>query len=307
MNTQPKVVKKSCDIFLYFLGCSALFNAHSIARANSSPSLEITQINPDSSGVVGDTFEDFDSTREQQLIDPLIIPQPIPIRRTLTPIPGSTIGVPTAYGATWGDVFIGGSGAVTDEGVVDTAASFGFGLGDPKKFLGLEVGLGIASLFGDNAGAGLVGFKVHRVLAKDTRIAAGWANAITWDVATAGETVYGSLTHQFKLQPNNEDNQLPLTMTLGVGTGAYRSIGSLKAGENVPNVFGSVGFRVIPRLSLISTWTGSQLNVGTSIAPLNVPLTINLAATDVTSNRDFDDDQISRTGFLMSTGYVFKF
>ena len=271
--------------------------------------MKIAQINLDSSGVTGDTLEnDSSSVRDEQLIEPLIIPQPQPtkIPRTFRPIPGSTIGVPTAYGASWGDIYIGGSGAVTDEDVVDAAASFGFGLGNPREFVGLEIGLGVASLFGDNAGAGLIGFKVHRALGDNTRIAAGWANAIDWNVATAGETVYGTLTHQFKLDPENKSNQLPLTTTIGVGTGAYRSTGSLKAGENVPNVFGSVGFRVIPRLSLISTWTGSQLNVGTSFSPLNAPFTVNLAATDITSNRDFDD-QISRTGFLMSTGYVFRF
>ena len=274
------------------------------ASANSTQFGEIGQINPDSSGVVGDSFDNSsEEFKQEQLIDPIIIPRPIPRSQKFIPSPGSTIGVPSAYGASWGDVFIGAAGAITDEDVVDAAVSVGLGFGNPNKSLGLEVGLGIASIEGDNAGAGLIGFKVHRSLGADTKIAVGWANAVKWNIASSGETVYGSLTHRFKLQPGNESNQLPLTMTLGVGTGAYRSTGSLEAGENVPNVFASAGLRVIPRASLISSWTGSQLNVGTSIAPLDVPLTINIAATDVTSNRE----GISRTGLLVSTGYVFKF
>jgi hypothetical protein len=301
-------VKNSHDIIICFLGCSTLWSISSKAVcANSLPSLKISQINQDSSGVVGDTLEtNLEKAKQAQLIDPLLIPQPVSVPRKTTPVPGSSIGVPTAYGAEWGDIFIGFSGAVTDEDVVDAAASAGLGFGDAQKSLGLEVGFGLASLFGDNAGAGLVGFKVHRALGKSTHIAAGWANAVKWDVATAGETVYGSLTHRFELQPGNQNNQLPLTITLGAGTGAYRSVGSLKNGENVPNAFASVGLRVIPRVSLITSWTGNQLNAGTSIAPFDVPLTVNLAATDITSNRGFDD-RGSRTGFLFSTGYVFKF
>jgi hypothetical protein len=298
-------VKNSHNIITCFLGCSTLWSICSTeVSANSLQLLEISQINQDSSGVVGDTLEtNSEKVKQEQLIDPLLIPQPVSVPRKATPVPGSSIGVPTAYGAEWGDIFIGFSGAVTDEDVVDAAASAGLGFGDAKKSLGLEVGFGLASI---DTGAGLIGFKVHRALGKDTRIAAGWANAVKWDVATAGETVYGSLTHRFELQPGNQNNQLPLTITLGAGTGAYRSVGSLKTGENVPNVFASLGLRVTPRVSLITSWTGNQLNAGTSITPFDIPLTVNLAATDITSNRGFDD-RGSRTGFLFSTGYVFKF
>lgn len=302
-------MKPNNCIGLFTLSFLALWSLNPQATsAQSSQSFEIAQFsNPDSSGSVGDSFSsDLDSVRQQRLIKPVSVDKSFAPSQASPPSPGSTIGVPSAYGASQGDGFMGFSGAVTSD-KEDAAATVGMGFGDPRKSVGFEVGLGLAGLFGDNAGAGLIGFKLHRAVSRDTRVALGWANAIRWDVASAGNTVYGSVTHRLKLQPTNNKNQLPLTMTMGLGTGAYRSIGALDAGNNSPNLFGSLGLRIIPQVSVISSWTGSQLNLGTSLALFNNPFVINLGITDVTGNRDFEEGRISRTGFLFSTGYAYKF
>ncbi|MEL6929239.1 MAG: hypothetical protein AAFO95_11435 [Cyanobacteria bacterium J06600_6] len=263
--------------------------------------------NPDSSGTVGDTFSNnLDAIRQEKLIAPLSVNQSFGIPQAAPPSPGSTIGVPSAYGAGWGNVFAGFSGALTN-GNEDVAASVGMGFGDPQKTVGFEVGVGFAGLTGDNAGAGLIGIKLHRAINQSTRVALGWSNALKWDIGSPENTFYGSMTRRFELQKNKK-NKLPLTATLGLGTGGYRSVGAIEAGNNAANLFGSLGLKIIPQTSLISSWTGSQLNIGTSLSLFRSPVVINVGVTDVTGNRgNSDDDELSRTGFLFSTGYAYSF
>lgn len=274
-----------------------------------NPQAALAQLsNPDSSGTVGDTFSsDLDSIRQKKSIEPLSVTQSLVRSQALPATPGSTLGVPSAYGAGWGDTFAGFSGALTSNNE-DVAASVGMGFGNPRKSVGFEVGLGLASLTGDNTGAGLIGFKLHRAVDKNTRLAFGWSNAIKWDVGSPENTFYGTMTRRFELRPDSKKNNLPLTATLGLGTGGYRSLGAIEAGNNSANLFGSLGLRIIPQVSLISSWTGSQLNLGASVSLFRNPFVINLGVTDVTGNRgNSDGDRLSRTGFLFSTGYAYKF
>ena len=94
---------------------------------------------------------------------------------------------------------------------------------------------------------------------------------------------------------------MPLTASLGVGTGAFRSIGAIDAGTNDPNVFGSLGLQVIPELSIISGWTGNSLGLGLSTAPFDFPLVITAGVSDVTDNTR------SGTRVNASVGYSFSF
>lgn len=274
-----------------------------------APQTTLAQLsNPDSSGTVGDTFaNDLDSIRQQKLIEPLSVTSSLDISQASPATPGSTLGVPSAYGAGWGDAFAGFSGALTNNNE-DVAASVGMGFGDPRKSVGFEVGLGLAGLTGDNTGAGLIGFKLHRAVGKSTRVALGWSNPVHWNIGSPANTFYGSVTRRFELQPNSKKNNLPLTATLGLGTGGYRSVGAIEAGDNPANLFGSLGLRIVPQVSLISSWTGSQLNLGTSLSLFRSPFVVNLGITDVTGNRgDSNGDPLSRTGFLFSTGYSYNF
>jgi hypothetical protein len=201
-----------------------------------------------------------------------------------------------------------GSGSFTDSlgrnNDVGRDASFGFGagFGDPDEAVGLEVAIGIISLtdaFGDS---GTVGFKLHKVFpqADDLGVAVGWTNPIDWgDASDAEETIYGAVTKQFQLPISGG---LPLTATAGIGTGGFRSLGSIRAGGNAPNFFGSVGVRVLQELSFIGTWTGSQLNLGVSAAPFDtIPLTFVVGAGDVTNNRG------NGPRFLGSGGFSFTY
>ncbi|MEH2334675.1 hypothetical protein [Nostoc sp.] len=259
----------------------------------------------DSSEFSGDTFGETNKLRQELLIDPIGR-----LGKLRKAAPGSTAGTPSAYGASFGQAYIGGGLLFPldeDKDRVDGSLSVGFGLGDAVKSVGLEVNVNITSVgggdsfdFGDSGG---VGFKLHKYLGDGTAVAIGWSNPIKWgDVNKAKDTIYGVVSKSFPLQSNNPNNKLPLTVSVGLGSGAFRSKGAIVAGENPVNLFAGLGLRVIPEVSLVSSWTGNRLNMGASFAPLKkTPIIINAIFTDVTSNLN------SGVGFSLSAGYSFQF
>ncbi|WP_413172599.1 hypothetical protein [Anabaena azotica] len=250
----------------------------------------------DSSGTVGDSFGEANKLRQELLIEPIV-----PLGRpAATGAPASSAGTPTAYGASWGQAFIGGGAFFPlDEGNVDGSLTVGFGLGDAVKSAGLEVAVNIISVggqkenFGDFGDSGTVGLKLHRYFDDGTAFAVGWSNPIKWGEANqAKETLYGVLTKSFN----------PVTVSVGLGSGSFASKGARQAGENAVNLFGSVGLRLAPEASLVTSWTGSSLNMGASFVPLKrTPLVINTIFTDVTDNLN------NGVGFTLSAGYSFQF
>lgn len=281
-----------------------------IKENNTESFLNAQNTNAGSSGT---TFKNPESTEElRDLLEVREIPEP----SARTSSPSSSLGIPTGFGAQWGNAWIGGAygSARLFSPTADGSVGAGIGFGDAKNLVGLEVFAGIFNLTGNSddyggstGSGGAVGFKLHRLLDERGYFSAGigMGNAIRWGEAnTYGgdyDTYFGVVTGRFDLQ-ENADNPLPLIVSVGVGTGAFRSKGALDASEQNVNVFGSAGLRIFPEVSLISTWTGSQLNMGTSIAPFrNFPLVLNLGAGDVTGVYP------QGTRFIMSLGYGFTF
>lgn len=260
--------------------------------------------------------ETFTNAQSAEELRDLLEVTDIPAPSRASSSPSSSLGVPTGFGAEWGNAWIGGaygSSRLTSSSS-DGSIGFGMGFGDARKLVGLEVFTGIFNLssdddsLGGSAGnGGAVGFKLHRLLDDRGYFSAGIgiANVIRWNSNnTFGggyDSYFGVVTGRFDLQEGQE-NPLPLIVSAGLGSGAFRSKGALDAGEQNVNVFGSVALRVIPEVSLISTWTGSQLNLGTSLAPFrNFPLVLNLGAGDVTGAYS------QGTRFIMSLGYGIRF
>ncbi|MFK0735216.1 MAG: hypothetical protein ACIWVG_29465 [Gloeotrichia echinulata HAB0833] len=259
----------------------------------------------DSSAVVGDTFADVNKLRQQLLIEPIIQPG-----ESTPTISSSSAGTPTAYGASWRQAFVGGVLYVPlDKGKTDGSFSFGFGAGDSVKSVGLETSFNIISVggqkpgLGDFADSGTVGLKLHKYFEDGTAVALGWSNPIKWGQANkAKESIYGVVTKSFDLQPDSANNKLPLTVSVGLGSGDYRSLGAIRKRQNSVNLFGSLGLRVIPEASLVGSWTGNSLNLGVFFAPFKkTPIVINTIFTDVTSNFN------NGVGFSLSAGYAFQF
>ncbi len=244
--------------------------------------------------------------RDQLLItpNPAAAPDLDVLDRRPQPVPSSTFITPNAYGADWGDFYIGTAGATenTQDGL-DGSASVGMGFGNAVENVGVELNVGIISINGF-AEDGTVGFKVHKLFpqANNLGVAVGWYNPIQWGAAKKDEdTFYGVVTQRFNLRPQ-KDNPMPLTTSLGIGTGTFRSNGAIAAGDNAPNLFGSIGLRVIPQVSLVSSWSGRALGLGASTAPFsNLPIVLTVGVSDLTDNTE------AGTQFVGGLGYSFGF
>ncbi|MBD2278469.1 hypothetical protein H6F99_09185 [Aphanizomenon flos-aquae FACHB-1040] len=240
-----------------------------------------------------------DKLRQYLLVDPLV--KVIPLKRTYSP--SLTFATPSAFGATWGDVFVGASAATTGKARTqpDGSISMGFGLGDARKLVGLELGYNIGSIknFGYN---GTFDLKANRIVyAKgNTQIAAaaGWKS---FAQHVKGESVrpssaYGVVTSYSLLKPNDTVNKMPISFSIGAGGGDFRT------GDANTGVFAGVGVQVHPQIGVGMGWSGVGFNVGASFVPIStIPLTINVVGADLT------DTSFGGTVFVLSIGYGFNF
>lgn len=217
--------------------------------------------------------------------------------------PSPNAGIPSAFGAEWGDVFFSASlsGADRLRAEADGSLSMGFGLGDARRAVGVELAYNLQSIrqFGENGGFDA---KVHRqVYSGDTTqvaAAVGVNNFVSYGSNAAGTSasVYGVVTAAHLLQPEHPVNRMPITATLGAGSGYF-------SGDNSDvGVIAGVGLQVHPQFSINTAWSGAGLNVGASIVPEpTVPLTLNLLYGDIGNN--------TRAGSVavLSIGYGFNF
>jgi len=269
--------------------------------AQKQPQL-IAQTN--SPGTSDNSPIDVENLRQQLLIEPLVKPaspdsSAPPAKRRYPP--GLSFGAPSAFGAGWGDVFVGASGATrnkTNDGL-DGSISAGFGLGNSQQ-VGLEFAFNNGSIknFGEN---GTFDLKVHRIAyAKGTNqvgVAAGWKTFAQYgNEGVRDSSAYGVVTTYSLLRPNDSVNPMPISFSAGAGGGDFRQ------GNASTGVFGGVGVQVHPQVGVGLGWSGVGLNIGASFVPVpTIPLTITAQGADITDNSS------GGTVFVLSVGYGFNF
>ncbi|WP_052050707.1 hypothetical protein [Leptolyngbya sp. KIOST-1] len=237
--------------------------------------------------------------RDQLRIEPLTTTTDIP--RTFPPSPNA--GIPSGFGANWGDLFIGLSlsGADRLRPEADGSLTAGFGLGDSRRLVGVELAYNLLSMrrFGENGGFDV---KVHRQVhsSDETQVAAavGLNNFASYGPEAGGSasSLYGVVTVAQLLQPEHPENRLPITASVGLGGGSFAGEGS-----DVGLIAG-VGLQVHPQFSVNTAWSGVGVNVGASIVPVpTLPLTLNLLYGDVGNNTP------SGSVAVLSIGYGFNF
>ncbi len=220
---------------------------------------------------------------------------------------GASISTPTAFAMDWGMIGAGVGYANrwpgTDER--DGLANFAFGVGDAEKYVGLTTSVLIDSIdprdggFADN---GTVAFQLFHIFPQNYALAVGGANIVPWGVfrhEAKSYYVVGSKVFGVKIS----NYSMPLTVSAGAGTGAYYSISDFQ-NEHDGNLkpFGSVGWRVLPQVSVIGEWVAKQSNVGVSIVPIpKIPVVINAAYNNITHN----DNQNSFFTISLAVGYSF--
>jgi hypothetical protein len=244
------------------------------------------------------------SPREgEEKFEPRRIPLRIPLQKLYRSSPGITIMNPSGYGASWksAGIGIGLQERVRFRNDSDGVFGLGFGLGNPQKNLGLQIGIGFVDLsnpFKD----GVVNFKLHRRLPKDMSLALGTQGAVTWGDTDGGSSVYGVLTKRFVLKEDRTKPFSELYTSLGVGGGQFRSESDIDNGVESVGVFGSMSLRFVQPASLVTEWTGQDLTIGVSFVPFrSLPLAIVPALTDITGSAG------DGARFIFGLGYSFSF
>jgi hypothetical protein len=226
--------------------------------------------------------------------------------------PGVTAGSPSAYGSGWGSVYGGFSLAdrTQTSSSMDGSMVVGMGFGDPHETVGLDVSVGIISTdtgdggFGDDGNYDL---KLSRFISDNMAVAIGADNVMPWGNADDNkQSYYGVVSNQYHVMGGEGKEGLPLTVSLGWGTGAYQSDSDdTNTDDDVADtigLFSSVALQVNERTSLITDWTGQMFNAGVSFVPVkSLPIVASLTATDLTN----------RTGnhvpVVASVGYSYTF
>lgn len=268
------------------------------ATLAQEPSSQELDGETDETGETGEVDE-AEQIRQELRVDPLA---EISTDQIAYP-PSPSAGIPSAFGADWGDFFVSAALSTGDDIRPDEDASIsaGFGLGDARNLVGVELGYNLQSLgrFGEN---GSFDAKVHRELFYGDRAqmsaAVGWINFANYgsDAEGSEDGLYGIVTGSYLLRPDAPINQMPLTATLGLGDGIF-SRDSADIG-----VIAGLGLQVDPRLSINTAWSGVGLNIGASIVPIpTVPLTMNFLVGDVTDETD------TGTVAVFTVGYGFNF
>lgn len=313
-STEPEVAKRqSAPQSFPSVGESREYSDSSIADREPA----IAQVTPPEPPIPEPTAPDtpeLEELQEQWLLPvPPVIENPIQVQRgrgVPSVAPGSSLLTPTAFGPRWGQAFVGAGfqerTRFTDSS--DGAISVGFGVGDPRKTVGLQTSFTVLDLLDNRSGddgffnRGAISFKVSRVLPNDVAIAGGIENAIVWGFTDVGTSAYGVVTKVFRLQESTADPFSRLTLSLGVGNGRFRTEDDFNEDNNTVNVFGSVAVRVARPVSAIANWTGQDLSLGVSVVPFrNIPLVVTPSLDDITGNAG------DGTRFRLSVGYSYFF
>jgi len=234
----------------------------------------------------------------EDLRQQLLLPLP-PVRQQAPPLetvpaPGSSALSPTAFGASFGQAFVGAAfqDRTRFSNTSDGTIAAGFGLGDARQSAGLQVSVTVLNLFNNREGRddsafnrGAISLKLHRLLSNDLAVAIGVENALVWGFTDAGTSGYGVVSKIIRLKQNPAEPFSSVTLSLGLGGGRFRSEDDFQNGAGSINVFGSVGLRVTESVSAIADWAGQDLTLGVSIVPFrNIPLVITPAFTDLTGS-----------------------
>lgn len=262
----------------------------------------------------------------------LSIPSQVPdiANANVRTYPVGGLGTPTAFGASTG--FFVGAGYQNQtrpniysnpannlgqggKGPETYAYSVGLGLGDARSFVGLET---VGTTYNrSNAGSfdnGGISFKLHKQLGDNFAIAGGYENAITFGNnsgaglnpdggVNGGRTGYGVASVILNPDPNMGFFS-NTTLSVGAGAGRFRSVGDIRTGRDTINVFGSVGTRLLPGVSLVADWNGQDLGVG---LPISIPFGGGTSFQITPALVDLVNNETGGSRFVVSGGLGFSF
>jgi hypothetical protein len=192
----------------------------------------------------------------------------------------------SAFGANWGDLFVGGSAATAgnERSRIDSYAGFGFGLGDASNLIGSTVSFNMQSIRNFGATNG-IDVDFHRIVYTDSQTQVAMAVGVTNLIKLyyrnqpdrLAEGYWGAITSYTFLRPNDPVNTLPLALTVGGASGQFE--------QTDVGIFGGVGIQLAPQLGVGAAWSGVSLDLGMSYVPIpTFPLTLTMEGVDLTNN-----------------------
>jgi hypothetical protein len=233
-----------------------------------------------------------------------------PIRPAYLIRPSLGGGVPTGYVGGWGDYFLSASAGTPGNLRPDADASFnfGFGIGDPEKFLGAELYAGVGSFKNLNAN-GAFGASVGRLLVNSPDlqlgVAGGVIDALSYGTEANPQPLngYGAITAAVPLY---KGSPRILQFTLGGGGSSFAAIDtSYELTE--AGMFGALGIEILENLGFSVGVSGRSTNVVLSWIPLRtVPVFVNLMAADVAATTPWGTVGVLTVGWgdNLQSGFV---
>jgi hypothetical protein len=223
----------------------------------------------------------------------------------------ATIGITSGFGLRRGTVVLGVAATNARDrgkpGNADGSFALGFGFGDPRDTIGIDLVVsststgdpraGLRGLMGNEGilAEGSFGFKLAREFKIDGidarfSFAVGAANLLPWgSPEEVGENYFivGTALSNLKLL---DGPTFPVNLTFGVGS-------AISALEREPGIFGGIGVGVTQRMSMSLGWLGDEWIVGATFYPVRSSrMQVSIAAGDITQRTS--DGRI-----LLSVGY----
>lgn len=236
----------------------------------------------------------------------LDIPGSLTMAKRYRGFPGSTINTPTGFGPGWGQFYGGVSfqERIRYADARDGVLTFGFGLGNPRRTVGMDVSVNVLDTYHEFAKDRSLSLRLHRRLPARTSLAVGWENIWHTSGTDGGSSRYVVASKVLGLRENFEQPLGSVVFSLGLGDERFLSEPAFARQEGGVNPFGAVAVRVLPHASAIANWTGQDLSLGVSIAPVRRwPLVITPAVMDLTGNAG-DGARFSVSAGL---GYNFRY
>lgn len=199
--------------------------------------------------------------------------------------PASTINTPTAYGQQWGDVYagVGYQDRIRYDDWSDGVAAMGLGLGNPARYVGLDVSLSLLDTYTEFGKDRSLSVKLHRQLPYRTAVAVGHENLWHTDGTDGGSSRYVVVSKVMLFRDRPTSALGSMVVNVGLGNDRFLSEEAFARGADGVNAFGSVGVRLLRPVNAVANWTGQDLALGLSIAPVRTwPLVITPAVMDVT-------------------------
>lgn len=218
-----------------------------------------------------------------------------------------SLTTPVGGGAANNIVFMGVGGTMPAPYADDSdgAAVVGFGIGDPKENLGLQ--LCLVSLDLSEWDRYSMALHLHRDLGNANSFGVGVENIMLSEGSDSGKSYYAVYSQSIQSEPfvNKATGVSKLHFSVGAGNGRFAD----KSGDDILSgkgehgtyVFGNVAYEVADEFNVIADWNGTNLNAGLSKTFWidNLPIVTAVGAGDLTDN----SGDGTRFLFIVGTGF----